>query len=495
MYKKRKIILLFVVIISTVAAIYFSLLQDKKDNILAKVPNNAKSVLVVDLQALSSKLLFDELTSGSKNAGKLAKMMPDTLAEIDWLASGISLSEKAILFSTEDITGQSIRLHLLLRVSKAKKFNSFIDSLSKNLNLESINEKVLWSSNFNSSIAWNDDFVLLSFFSKNKKQEARLSKDILLLNKEGSIMTDNNFMKKQTAGFDILLYNKPYTRYPKKQNKFIRENIESMVSLIHFNDGELKLESELIPIGGSLLEKLFTVYKKPLPNFSILDSSILEASLDIEAQAFFQITDKLVPIKFNNKKIPLLAAWDGRARLSLNGSKLIENEYISYEYDDDFNKVERKSVTKDKIWDIRTILGVDENSLDSVLSHVRINKSNNDTLLFKGSNLIIKKTDGSYLCYNRYLDLPKIKENTKLDNISIEFDYDKLRSIIKNYEKNTTNFLLDNKMIESFDLHINRNTFIDISAGIYFKDKKENAFFSISKMFIEATDTTHLTKK
>lgn len=486
MNKKWSIILLIVAIISIVTTISFFLLQDKKNNILSKVPNNAKSIVVIDLQALSTKLFFDELTSGSKNAGKLVKLMPDSLAAIDWLASDISLSEKAVFFTTENIPDDSLRLHVILRIADAKNFNNFMDSLSKTISLKPVKENVLWSEQFKSLIAWDSDFVVLSLFSKKAEQVAKASENILLLKKEKSIMADSSFMKKQTTDFDILFYSKPYTLYPQKHQKFIQNNIESIISLIKFNDGELELKTELKPIVGSLLDKLFDVPKKNLP-ISVLDSSVLKIVFNIEPKAFFQITNKLSSVKINNKKIPLLAAWDGRLMLALDGTKIIKNEYITYDYDDDFNKIELKKITKDKIWDIKAVLGINELLLDSVLNDSRIYKSKKDTLLFKGSNFILKRTGDAYLCYNHYVSPPKTQKETIAQNIYFRLDYDKLIPIIKESEFALGDSLMNKIAFDHFELNMNKNAFIDISTSLYFPDKKKNAFFSISEMFIKPT--------
>jgi len=487
MNKKWSIILLIVAIISVIATISFFLSQNKKNNILSKVPNNAKSVMVIDLQALSTKLFFDELTSGSKNAGKLAKLMPDSLATIDWLASGISLSEKAVFFTTENIPNDSIRLHVLLRIADAKKFDNFMDSLSKTISLKPVKEKTLWSEQFKSLIAWNSNFVVFSLFSKNVGQVAKALENILLLKKEESIMTDSSFMKKQNAGFDILFYAKPYTLYPKKQNKFIQDNIESIISHIEFNDGELKIASELYPVTGSLLDKLFNTQQKKIATLSVPDSSALRVALSVAPKVFFSVINKLSSVKFNNKKAPILTAWDGRLSASLNGTKVIKTEYITYDYDDDFNKIELKKITKDKIWDIRAVLGINELLLDSVLDNSKIYKSKKDTLLFKGSNFIIKKTNDAYLCYNHHVSRPKIQNKTIADNIYLSLDYGKLLPIIKESEFTLDNSLMSKFVFNRFELRMNKNTLINISASIYFSDKKKNAFFSISEMFIKPT--------
>ncbi len=482
--KKWLIITLIAAIVLAVAAISFFLYGNKKQAILSKVPANAKSVIIINLPSLLTKLVIDDLGSDTKRAAKLAEMMPDSLPKIDFNKSGISFLEKIVLFTTENTDNDQVTLNLILRIANYKEFNNFIDSLVANKMLDVLKhetENTAWSKQYRTIISWNKHFVTASRLTNNQVQNEKNLQATLLLEKEKSIMTDSIFMQKQTTDFDVLLYSIPYTNYPKKGREFIQSNIKSLISLIRFKDGELELETELSPKKASLLEKLFNVPEKELAQLNISDSFAINTIFNINSQVFFQIMEQYSSIKFNRNKAPYFAAWDGRANISINGTKNIENEYISYDYDDDFNKIEVKKIVKDKVWDIQAIFGTNKPILDSIFAKTKVYKSKKDSLLFKGSNFVVKNLGTTNLCYNKHVNRPDLLKKTKIANISVELNYQSFIPLLNNF-KITKDSLLFNKLkFEKLKLNINKKEQISILCNFYFADKQKNSFFSITE--------------
>jgi len=473
-------ILLIVIVVSAIIAISFFFFINKDSNILSKVPKDAKSVIIIDLQSLSTKLLLDELSSDEKSTGKLAEMLPDSLKNIDWTSNGINLLDNAVFFSTENTDTDNINVNLILSIANYSEFKKFIKSLSENIFLDiTKKQNSIYSKKYNLLISWNRKFVITSFQSKNKEENIKF----LSLKKEKSIVTDSSFMKKQTANYDILFYSVPYFKYPKKYNAFINSNIQSFTSFINFKDGELEFKAELKPKTESLLENLFKVSKKEQVFFNILDSCALNIILDINSVVFFKIIEQNSSIKLNKEKIPIIAAWNGNTNIVVDGSKVVENKYVSYEYDDDFNKIEKIKIVKDKIWDIKAVLGVNKTILDSVLQKSKFYKNKTDTLFFKGSNFIIKNIGDSYLCYNKNINRPQIKVKLKTDNINIELNYKRFISLLKETEINYDTIFLNKLNLKKLKLSINKKEKINIFGNFYFTDKEKNSFFSIVENF------------
>jgi len=298
--KKIIILLLIAIFISAAIAISYFLFFDKESDILSKVPKNAKSVIIIDLKSLSTKLLLDELSSDTKSADKLSEMLPDSLYEIDWTVSGINLFDKAVLFSTQNASNDSISVNLILPITNFKEFKKFIKTLSKSKFLDvisNISKKTAYSKQYKILISWNKKFVIATFLSKNQKNETKALSNILSLKKKKSIMADSSFLKKQTTNYDILFYSLPYSQYPKKYNAFINSNIQSVISFISFKDGELEIKTELSAKKESLLEKLFNVNRKEQALLNTSDSCALNTVLDINPDAFFKIIEQYSSIK------------------------------------------------------------------------------------------------------------------------------------------------------------------------------------------------------
>lgn len=254
------------------------------------------------------------------------------------------------------------------------------------------------------------------------------------------------------------------------------------VSSIRFKDGKLEFKAELTAKKGSLLEKLFNVPEKELPLLDISDTCTLNTVFNINPQAFFQIIEQYSSVKVNHKKVPFFTSWDGRANLAVNGVKTIENEYISYDFDDDFNKIEIKKTIKDKIWDIQAVMGVDETALGSVFKQAKIYKSKKDTFLFKGSNFILKKSGNDYLCYNKHINRPKLQGMSKTENISVKLNYGNFIPLLKEFGIKSDSLWISKLDFEKLKLSVNKKEFIDISCSFYFADKERSSFFSIAEI-------------
>ncbi|RLD76203.1 MAG: hypothetical protein DRJ10_13945, partial [Bacteroidetes bacterium] len=178
--KKTIFILLIATIVLSVVAISFFLSRDKEQDILSKVPASAKSIMIIDLQALLTKLVIDDLGSDKSSAAKLSEMILDSLPDIDLSQSGISLLEKIVLFTTENPNNDSIRLNLILRIANIEEFENFIDSLAENKTLDvkkNRTKKIAWSKQYRTIINWDKNFVIASVLTNNQIQDEKALKN------------------------------------------------------------------------------------------------------------------------------------------------------------------------------------------------------------------------------------------------------------------------------------------------------------------------------
>ena len=482
---KKSIILSITALILAIIATAYFLFFNKENNILNKVPKNAKSIIIFDLKSLSTKLLLDELTSDTKDASKFAEFMPDSLKNINWKQNGVSLLNKVVFFTTQNPNSNNIKSNLIFSISDYKEFTKFIKTLSTNkfLDIEK-NKKTIYIKRYKLLVNWNRKFVIASFLSKNTKKETAYLQNILSIKKEESIAADSLFFKKQGTDYDVFLYSEPYKNYPKKHNKFINSNIQSVTSFVNFNDGELEVKTEIKVKKNSIIENLFKVTKSKQELLNISDTCALSTVFNINPITFLKIIEQYSSIKIKKEKIPIITAWNGKANISVKGSKLIENKFVSYEFDDDFNKVEIIKIVKDKIWDIQATLGVNKTAFDSIFIENKMYRSKKDTLLFKSSNFIIKNIGNGFLCYNKNINRPQLKNNSKTDNINIEINYKKIIPLIKevgiiNYD--TTFF--NNLNLKNLKIRVNKKEGVNIFSNFYFTDKNKNSFFSIIENF------------
>ncbi len=478
--KKRLLFILIPIIALAAVIVYFLFSGTKETDLLSKVPKYAKSVLVIDIKGLSTKLLVDELTSDEKSAGKLAEMLPDSLPDIDFTNSGINLLDKAALFTIE--FNQDIWVNLLLPLSDYQTFINFKDSLVATGDFtQRTNGDFLVSEKYKLTVNWNNNFVHISNCTFYPINSINGLIETLNLAPKMSILTDSVFTSKLSGDYDFFLYSTPYENHPKKTAQLISSNFAKSFSYIRFYDGELVINTEIELKKGSLADSVFKDKKNPVKAIQPNDSTGLTASLNINAESFFKFLEQFSSVKFDKDKIPLLMAWSGSASFALNSSQLIENEFISYEFDDNFNKVEVRKVTKEKVTDLQANLGIDKAVIDKVLSDKKIYKEGKDTLLFKGAGFVVKDKAESFLCYNRHLNQPQLADRTNDASVTMWLDYKKFLPILNDYRVQTDSLWLNRFDIENIELEVNKPENLQVNLKVSFKNKDKNAFFNIAE--------------
>ena len=143
--------------------------------VLNKVPVNSTTVMVIDVRGLSAKLLLDDFGKGIKNSAKaFAKLLPDSIGDIDWEANGIGLPDKVALFTLEDTS--EVNLNVILPISNAKKFNQFVKLLGTRLTFD-IQKKdgITWAfaKNMGLLVAWDNHFACAMKTNQKLQQEPK----------------------------------------------------------------------------------------------------------------------------------------------------------------------------------------------------------------------------------------------------------------------------------------------------------------------------------
>ncbi len=477
---KKIILLLIIILISGIIVISYFFFFGKESNILSKVPKDAKSVIIIDLKSLSKKLLIDKLKGDTEDISKFAKLMPDSLKNINWKQNGFNLLDKVIFFTVQN--NDSINSNLIIPISNYKKFKQFIENLSANqfLNITKKNNS-FYSKKYKFLVAWNKKFAVVSFFSKNTKNNIENLHNILFIEKAKSIAADSIFFKKQSEDYDVFFYSKPYKNYPKKYNQFVSSNIQSFISYINFTDGKLEINTELKEKKSSLLENMFNITKDEQALLNISDTCAFNMVFNINPNVVFKIIEQYSAIKIKKEKIPIIAAWNGTANIIVKGKKLIEDKFVSYEFDDDFNKIEIIKTVKNKIWNIQAIFGTNKSIIDSIFKKNKVYRSKNDTLLFKSSNFIVKNIGNAYLSFNKNLNRPIVNTKSKTDNIKININYKKILLLLDETGSKYDIEFFKKLNLDKIKFSVNKKEDIIINSSFYFTNESQNSFFSIIK--------------
>jgi len=486
--KKILIFVLIATVVASTVAIFFFIFKKGDDGILYKIPKHATSILVVDVPTLSKKLLIDELGSDNKSSLELAKSIPDSLADIQWDKSGLNFLDKLVLFTLEDTISNALYINFIIPISDTKQFDLFIHDLAIKFksNIEKKKDfNTAFYQPFGLLLAWNNNYIAGRKTSVNNASNANILKDILSTKNEQSIMFDSSFALNANKNYDVLLYSKPYRNNPFKELELFNSNTNSLISLIHFNDGELEITTEINTKKGSLLDKVLTISKEEIGILANTDSSIVNILMNVNPIAFTQVYNHYKAIHFKESSFPYLKAWNGKINFALKGSKTIENEFITYDFDDNFNKIEIKKKKQEKIWDLQAVVGFHKSKLDSLVKINPLVKSGKDTLLFKGSDYVFKKTGSSFLTFSKKLERPLCENKTMNNNILVEVDYQKLIPVLEEFGIKLENKWLKNIPLAKFSLTLTKSEKTILISKFYFKDKKKNSLFSLVEGFGE----------
>jgi hypothetical protein len=390
------------------------------------------------------------------------------------------LLDKAVLFTIE--FNQDVWANLLLPLSDYQLFIDFKDSLvATGVFTQRTNGDFLVSEKYKLVVNWNNNFVHISNCTFYPIHSVHGLIETLNLAPNMSILTDSVFTGKLSGDYDFFLYSVPYENQPAKSSVLINSNFNKSFSYIKFYDGELIVDTEIEFKKGSLADSIFAQKKNSVKTILPDESNTFTASLNISTEPFFRFLEQFSSVKFNKDKIPLLKAWNGSASLALNPSQTVENEFISYEFDDDFNKVEIRKVAEEKVTDLQANLGINKAVLSKVLSDGKIYKEGKDTLLFKGAGFVVKGQGESFLCYNKHLGRPKLIDKSNDASLTFWLDYKKFLPILSDYNVRTDSLWLNRFEIENIELEANKNKNLQVNLKVLFKNKDKNAFFNIAE--------------
>ena len=326
--------------------------------------------------------------------------------------------------------------------------------------------------------AWNGEFVTGMKTSEKNDKNTTVLIQVLSTPQQQSILTDTCFSRKLAGSYDVLFYSRGYEHCPVKPMESVNTGMKNTTATITFNKGELEIKAEMQTKPGSLPDKIFMNTGKEMVYLADEDNAILSIGLYVNAKAFKQFcsTFKTLDIKTNT---PWLAAWDGNLSLVFNGDKNIENEYVTYSYDDNFNKIEKKEIKTDKVLNVQAIVGMNKTLTDSLFKVNPPIKKGSDTLFTKGSNFVMTKTGNQFLIYSRYFSKPRKMQKKANVNISIEANIPQMIQTLKDFGFDTEKPWLKNFDCKEITINMNKKQNINLNCKLYFSDKNKNSIYSL----------------
>jgi hypothetical protein len=431
---------------------------------------------------LSTDFFLDYIGRDKKSRLRFTQSIPVWLKDINWNKTGIGLPDKIALFSMESANGSQVNIQFIMPLSNAAKFHVFMDTISRKLQL-TVNKKrgIKWiySKPTGFLMAWDNQFVTGTKTTENIDRRLISLYNTLTINREQSLMMDSCFSNGAKKKYDVFFYTTPYRYCPVKKLDIINSAVNTLVSFVNFKDGELKATTEINAKAGSNLDNIFIGLNGDCPGLANENKATVHIRMNINPDAFRSFYNQFRFVGFKSGNILGLDAWDGRLSLLFNGTKTIENTFISYEYDNDFNKIETKKIGHEKVLDIQAAAGVNHNILNRLWKRNPPVKEGLDTLLFKGGRFVLKRNGTFYIIYNKEFQRPIPQSITARNNIEITGDYKRLSPILKEMGMESKTDKLDSLTLDRFNISAYKQGNIFVKTNISFADKDINAFFTL----------------
>lgn len=469
MSKTYKTIIIALSLIA-VGLIYFLFFKRSESDILYKIPKNATTIAIIDCRALSAKLFIKELSSDSSLFKQLFKHVPESLKSADWSSTGIGIPNKIALFTLEDTISDKINFYYLSTISSHSRFNGFMNDVCTAAKVK-VNKRhgLHWVINtrYKLLIAWNNKYVTGIKTTKTIDESLKTAASILGLQKEQSIMSNPAFVQKQSQTYDIFVFSRKYHYCSVKYLNELNPEIESLFAYIHLNKGALNIEAEIMPQNGSILEKILSRKNTELPTLQS-NNAIINLKTNVDPLAFQILLNKLKIVDFKATLIPSLNSWNGLLNLVFFGIKNVQTNYTSYEYDDDFNKIEVSKSVNESMMNIQAVFGQKDSPI--------LLRTGKDTVLYKGGNFLLKKQQNYFYTYNKYFTpLASLSENFTA-SLFLFFNFKKLQYTLKEAQKE--NLSIGTRFpVESAEMTLNSSG--KLKATFHFNNKNENVVYGI----------------
>lgn len=319
------------------------------------VHSDAERVIKVSIHALKESLAVDILSAPHYYYNIINLKSSSEEDEKESSGNGITLMPNNILlFKMPQIDNT---LFTVLKIYDAPEFNTFIrkELKEKSYTIKKDATGAYQTSLFknkNTVIAWNADKLVVALSSKiNSSSVATVFNDILIEDKTVSDTDDHSLLKKV-----------------KNQNSHVTYADANGVSTLDFEDGQAVLK------GNTINSKPFktTVMAPKYRNASL--SFHYNTPLDKSKKQ--QLKQQLKDISFFKKHHlnieKILEPLNGNFDFSIAGKVIQNDTIITYGYNDNFEKVEQKSVEEKEVPAIHLGLGLNNESLYTYFSDASV---------------------------------------------------------------------------------------------------------------------------
>lgn len=473
---KKKLLFLFLLIFSVLALTYYfyfnSSHNQKNSSVYSYIPADAPIVIVVDFRQVQNIIIKEILSNPldlftQSDSSKNYEEIEDILFKIP--KAGIDLKQKIIFYKSSDSTVTNWAS--LVQLKDSSKFRKVFEPVFAKHHFKTFSDHSFYSDSLKFFIAYNAELI---FFRYGKLGEIKDSWQNIASTDSLHQHTSVPKLKDATSTCFVWI----------KENSFAKNIFETtpeMLVEVNFGNGEMLIET-------TFTDK-YDWFKKVVSQQEIEDTSTIYLSTNFTDLTFInQLLNKKAKYRLdsvfriiNLNSTDVINFSNGKLDYVLQGNINEIETHVTYEYDDNFEKKEKKVQNITTYPDYVFVYGLNSIKFkEKLISENRLLEKNNQLLFpnpfheaycYSESDKLVVTPQANFpqlplnLNYPLYFQLD-IKKYIKQFQLPQKIDKDKLQNI----EKITLTILNTEEEEYKVDLKITLS------------DKKSNAAISLFRL-------------
>lgn len=361
------------------------------------IPKNSIAVLTLNIRELaldraSGGHLFPELADKSSK-------------ELERFTKAIEKNDGAGIAATADVLGffyregESAFFGVSISLDDSAKFGKLLrEQLNKDLSLRAFSSKGTSVLRFDTSsaiIGWNSDIALLVYPVSNDGAEKTAEQCVKLLKQteEQSVLTDENFRAHESASFDAGLWMQPqqFKTFTGggSMMRIAFNNMKYLSLAMDFQDGEVIIRNLITE------EKISTGVPHNAPVLLTCDPKqvfgFYRNALDLQNDSLLKDYAGNPPLNIlpldDEQTMQLAKNLDGNFTVLVHDTFSYDMDFITYEYDADFNQIPKHGTKRETRRGLTASFGLkDEKAANALLTEWM----KADSIPFSGNTWIVK---------------------------------------------------------------------------------------------------------
>lgn len=462
----------FILIITIAIVSYYGYTSYKKlDSFIGVVHENADSVIKVGVHDIMKTIAWDAITSPKYYYDNSNDKKDDDDKEKDDMDEGITIPYNAFIYSLPEIADTYFTTLEIYDVSEFERFiKKELDK--KTLKIQDAEDKsyrFALIKDLKTQLAWNEEkLIVTTSFNSSFEKAKQVYLDILVHAK--TIKDSDHELLKAL----------------KNEASHITYADAKSTTNLDFNDGIAYLK-------GITNDEAAEKYPNEVAVAMNSDASLslyfdVDFKQNIFKERFIKSLELSTFFKKNNLDASKLAdRTNGFFSIEVNGKTTQQDTIVTYEYDDNFEKIETKTLQEKEVPKINIKLGAENESLKTYLSEIEVLDKNNVFTPFPLYQLQVQE-DAMYTYFSTYSELVVTQKKINSNFFEGKVNFEKLQKDIEIPQTTKLFALLEHLRIRGY---VDNNHKINTEGSLTGKNPEVNI---LSQLFF-GMDTNESTQK